>query len=68
MQNEKLSADRAKSVVSYLMQQCNIPVRHIIAPGAMGEFQPAATNETAEGRAENRRVEVKVLVNKEPGK
>jgi outer membrane protein OmpA-like peptidoglycan-associated protein len=68
MQNEKLSADRAKSVVSYLMQQCNIPVRHIIAPGAMGEFQPAATNETAEGRAENRRVEIKVLVNKEPGK
>jgi OmpA-OmpF porin, OOP family len=30
----------------------------------MGEANPAATNETAQGRAENRRVEVKVLVNK----
>jgi flagellar motor protein MotB len=39
-------------------------VRHIVAPGAMGEYGPAATNETKEGRAENRRVEVKVLVNK----
>lgn len=62
--NEKLSEDRAKAVVSYLIQQCNVPVRHIVAPGAMGEFQPAASNETKEGRSENRRVEVKVLVNR----
>jgi OmpA-OmpF porin, OOP family len=62
--NEKLSEDRADAVVSYLIQQCNVPVRHIVAPGAMGEYQPAAPNETAQGRAENRRVEVKVLVNK----
>ena len=62
--NEKLSEDRAKAVVSYLIQQCNVPVRRIVAPGAMGEYQPAASNETKQGRAENRRVEVKVLVNK----
>jgi len=62
--NEKLSEDRAKAVVSYLIQQCNVPVRHIVAPGAMGEYQPVTSNETKEGRAENRRVEVKVLVNK----
>lgn len=62
--NEKLSEDRAKAVVSYLIQQCNVPVRHIVAPGAMGEYQPASSNETKEGRADNRRVEVKVLVNK----
>jgi len=62
--NEKLSEDRAKAVVRYLIQQCNVPVRHIVAPGAMGEYQPAASNETKEGRADNRRVEVKVLVNK----
>jgi OmpA-OmpF porin, OOP family len=64
LMNERLSEDRAKAVVSYLIQQCNVPVRHIVAPGAMGEYQPVAPNETKDGRAENRRVEVKVLVNK----
>jgi len=62
--NTKLSEDRAKSVITYLMQQGGVPVRHIVAPGAMGEYGPAASNETKSGRADNRRVEVKVLVNK----
>jgi OmpA-OmpF porin, OOP family len=62
--NTKLSEDRAKSVITYLVQQGNVPIRHIVAPGAMGEYGAAAPNETKAGRAENRRVEVKVLVNK----
>ena len=62
--NTKLSEDRARQVVTWLMQQGGIPVRHIIAPGAMGEYGSRAPNETKAGRAENRRVEVKVLVNK----
>lgn len=62
--NQELSMDRAQEVISYLLQDCKIPIRHIVAPGAMGEADPAATNETAQGRAENRRVEVKVLVNR----
>lgn len=62
--NTKLSEDRARAVISYLMQKGEVPVRHIVAPGAMGEYGAAAPNETAAGRAENRRVEVKVLVNK----
>jgi outer membrane protein OmpA-like peptidoglycan-associated protein len=62
--NTKLSEDRAKAVITFLMQQGNVPIRHIVAPGAMGEYGATATNETAAGRAENRRVEVKVLVNK----
>jgi|SRR5215469_7184184 len=62
--NQKLSEDRAEAVVGYLIQQCHVPVRRIVAPGAMGEYQPVATNESAQGRAQNRRVEVKVLVNK----
>jgi outer membrane protein OmpA-like peptidoglycan-associated protein len=62
--NTQLSEDRAKAVIAFLMQQGNVPIRHIVAPGAMGEYGAAATNETKAGRAENRRVEVKVLVNK----
>jgi OOP family OmpA-OmpF porin len=62
--NTKLSEERAKAVITYLMQQGNVPVRYIVAPGAMGEYGQAAPNETKAGRAENRRVEVKVLVNK----
>jgi outer membrane protein OmpA-like peptidoglycan-associated protein len=62
--NTKLSEDRAKAVITYLVQQGEVPVRHVVAPGAMGEYGAAAPNETQAGRAENRRVEVKVLVNK----
>jgi len=62
--NTTLSESRAKAVVTYLFQQCSIPMRHIVAPGAMGEYGPTAPNETKAGRAENRRVEVKILVNK----
>jgi OOP family OmpA-OmpF porin len=62
--NTKLSEDRAKAVITCLVQQGRVPIRHIVAPGAMGEYGAAAPNETKAGRAENRRVEVKVLVNK----
>jgi OmpA-OmpF porin, OOP family len=62
--NQKLSMERAQNVIAYLIQNCNVPVRHIVAPGAMGEAAPVASNETTTGRAENRRVEVKVLLNK----
>ena len=62
--NQKLSMERAQNVIAFLLQNCNVPVRHIVAPGAMGEAAPAASNETAAGRAENRRVEAKVLLNK----
>jgi outer membrane protein OmpA-like peptidoglycan-associated protein len=62
--NTKLSEYRAKSVITYLIQQGGVPVRHIVAPGAMGEYGQVAPNETKAGRAENRRVEVKILVNK----
>jgi len=62
--NQNLSMERAQGVIAFLIQQCNVPVRHIVAPGAMGEVAPVASNETKAGRAENRRVEVKVLLNK----
>jgi outer membrane protein OmpA-like peptidoglycan-associated protein len=62
--NEELSEDRAKAVVGYLIQQGGVPVHRVVAPGAMGEYGPAAPNETPAGRAENRRVDVKVLASK----
>ncbi len=62
--NQKLSMDRAEAVVAYLLQEGNVPMRHDSAPGAMGTAAPAAPNETKAGRTENRRVEVKVLVNR----
>jgi outer membrane protein OmpA-like peptidoglycan-associated protein len=64
VQNEKLSMDRADAVLEYLEQDGKVPLMHIVAPGAMGTADPAATNETPQGRAENRRVEVKVLQNR----
>jgi OmpA-OmpF porin, OOP family len=62
--NQRLSMDRAQNVIAYLIQECNVPLRHVIAPGAMGESAPVASNDTKAGRKENRRVEVNVLVNK----
>jgi OOP family OmpA-OmpF porin len=62
--NQVLSKERAQAVVAYLLQECSVPVGRIVAPGAMGESNPAASNETSSGRAENRRADVKLLVNK----
>jgi outer membrane protein OmpA-like peptidoglycan-associated protein len=62
--NQVLSKRRAEAVVAYLLQECGIPVGRIVAPGALGETNPAASNESASGKAENRRVEVKLLINK----
>jgi outer membrane protein OmpA-like peptidoglycan-associated protein len=61
--NTRLSEARAQAVIDYLVQH-GVPIRHITAPGAYGESNAVASNETASGRAENRRVEIKVLVNK----
>jgi len=62
--NQVLSKERAQAVVAYLLQDCNVPVGRIVAPGAMGETNPAASNESSSGRSQNRRTEVKLLVNK----
>lgn len=62
--NQTLSKSRAEAVINHLLQSCNVPPRHLLAPGAMGISNPVASNESAEGRANNRRVEVRVMVNK----
>lgn len=62
--NQKLSEDRANAVTSILLQQANVPLTRMLAPGAMGESNQVGNEKTAEGQAENRRVVVRVLQNK----
>jgi OmpA-OmpF porin, OOP family len=62
--NQVLSKQRAQAVAAYLLQECGVPVGRILAPGAMGEANPVGSNESPSGRAENRRVDVKLLLNK----
>ncbi len=57
--NLDLSRRRSKAVVDFLMQN-RIPVSRLRYRGE-GERQPVATNETDEGRAQNRRVEFMVV-------
>lgn len=61
--NQVLSENRANAVTRYLEQQGNIPIHRIITPTGMGTSHEAASNDNADGRKMNRRVEVKVLVN-----
>ena len=62
--NQKLSLDRSQAVVNWLAQNGGVPFFRMLAPGAMSTAKPAASNETSEGRAQNRRVVVRVLVNR----
>jgi OOP family OmpA-OmpF porin len=59
-----LSQRRADTVIRYLVQNHNIPLRRIITPYGFGNSNPVADNTTRQGRAQNRRVEVKVLLNR----
>src|SRR5262247_1128274 len=62
--NKRLSQQRADAVVSYLVDNHMIPLRRIVTPHGYGTLHPVADNSTKEGRQENRRVEVKILVNR----
>jgi OmpA-OmpF porin, OOP family len=62
--NQRLSAERAGNVTVFLEQKGQVPLTHMLAPGAMGTSKQVAPDKTAEGQAENRRVVVRILQNK----
>ena len=62
--NQVLSEKRAGRVVNYLQQACGWKPYRMLTPTGMAEADPTADNSTPEGKAQNRRVAVNVLVSK----
>ena len=62
--NQTLSEKRASSVINYLQQACRWKPYRMLTPTGMAESDPLASNDTEEGKAQNRRVSVNVLVSK----
>jgi OOP family OmpA-OmpF porin len=62
--NFRLSRARADAVVQYLAVTHKIPLRRFVTPMGYGKTEAVADNTTAEGRKQNRRVEVKMIVNR----
>lgn len=62
--NQILSEKRASSVINYLQQACRWKPYRMLTPTGMAESDPLASNDTEEGKAQNRRVSVNILVSK----
>src|ERR1700752_753663 len=64
VKNFRLSQQRAEAVVQYLAVQHKIPLRRFITPMGYGKTESVADNTTASGRSQNRRVDVKMIINR----
>lgn len=62
--NQTLSEKRASTVINYLQQACKWKPYRMLTPTGMAESDPLADNSTPEGKAQNRRVSVNILVSK----
>jgi outer membrane protein OmpA-like peptidoglycan-associated protein len=60
--NYDLSQRRANSVIQYLASKYNVPAHKIYVIG-LGKDKPVETNKTKQGRAGNRRVDVRLMTN-----
>ncbi|QXQ08387.1 OmpA family protein [Sphingosinicellaceae bacterium] len=62
--NQQLSEKRASRVVNYIQQACHWKPYRMLTPTGMAEADPLASNDSVEGKAQNRRVAVNILVSK----
>lgn len=62
--NQQLSEKRAGRVINYLQQACGWKPYRMLTPTGMAKADPLASNDTPEGKAQNRRVAVNILVSK----
>jgi outer membrane protein OmpA-like peptidoglycan-associated protein len=62
--NRDLSERRANAVIYYLVTKYKLPQQRLVQPFGYGQLEPVAENTTAAGRAKNRRVEIRLMVNK----
>ncbi|MBC2668395.1 OmpA family protein [Novosphingobium piscinae] len=62
--NQVLSEKRAGAVINYLQQACKWKPYRMLTPTGMAKADPLASNDTEEGKAQNRRVSINVLVSK----
>ena len=62
--NIDLSERRANAVIYYIVNKYKMPLNRLVQPFGYGQLEPVAENKTATGRAKNRRVEIRLMVNK----
>jgi outer membrane protein OmpA-like peptidoglycan-associated protein len=62
--NFQLSRQRADAVIQYLVVNHKLPPRRFVTPAGYGKTDAVADNTTAAGRAQNRRVEVRLIINR----
>jgi outer membrane protein OmpA-like peptidoglycan-associated protein len=62
--NIDLSERRANAVIYYIVSKHKMPLNRLVQPFGYGELEPVSENTTKSGRAKNRRVEIRLMVNK----
>src|SRR5262249_14495652 len=53
-----------KAASSYIVSKYKMPLNRLVQPFGYGQLEPVAENKTAAGRAKNRRVEIRLMINK----
>ena len=62
--NIDLSERRANSVIYYIVSKYKMPLNRLVQPFGYGQLEPVAENKSKAGRAKNRRVEIRLMINK----